>query len=237
MKMISFALLFVMAFNLNARVVANVHYMGDAKPIDVSIPTINNKGGTTTLENSTLIFNFEKESTLGLNADFIIDVTDNKINMTGNSINRSFIEVVTTQINNKTYTANVRFIPSDKIIAPIKNGISQLSLKNNELSFYAGDLQDEKAYTIHLKIKKKKVFKEDTIIDQDLKIQDYSINKIDDERSNIIIDLNKITADKFNINDRNTIELTTRINYDFKNIINLEQVGQKSYTKTLTTPN
>jgi hypothetical protein len=216
-----------------AKQVVVFHYLGDAKPVTIEIPKVENKSGVQTLENSKINFSFEEQSTLGLNADFNITIDGNTISIEGNSINKSIINVQTARIDDKTFNAFVKFIPSEEIFSPVKFGITVPILKNNELTFITGKLSNKDSFNLNFKIIRKHLFKSDEeIINRKITEIDYTTEVITDGKTKVILDLNKLTNNKFDAARRNEVTISIALTYDFKNVVNLSQLGKTQIDRT-----
>lgn len=211
-----------------------IHYLGDAKPIVLEVPTITNKGGNGPIvQNAKIILNFDSNTTLGLNADFKISIDGEKVSIEGNSINRSIIEVNKNIIDDHNIIANIKFIPSETILAPIKNGITELKLTGNQLEFVTGNLSDESLFNLNLKIERRRLFKSDSVlIDRKMTKDDITTEVINETQTRVHIDLDKITNGKFS--DANKVEVTVRMNltYNFENVVNIKQLGNITFTRS-----
>ena len=216
-----------------------IHYLGDSKPITVAIPKANTnveKNATADFTNieKTLTLIFDKNSTLGVNADFTIDIDNQDIQISAKSINNSIVEVIKSEDKNKNIIGNVKFTDSSEILAPVKFGLSPLTYKNGILSFYAGNLENEKLFTLSISITHKKIFHNQVIINNKvLKAEDMVIEKINNDKSLITIDLNKLTNKGIDSNLEYDITVALKSTFPMTNVVNIDQLGILNSTRNL----
>lgn len=237
MKIISlFAMLFL-SINTYAKQSFTVLYHGDTKPITLEIPAIVNKDIVLEAKQK-LIFNFDPETTRGLNAELKIIKDGNKISFDGSSINRSLIEIKTAKIDELNTNVYVKFIASEKILEPISNGLANANIKDSIISFVTGNIENANLYSIKLMITEKKIFKKAIIMaETEIKKEDMVIEQVSNTKFKVSIDLNKIANQKLETNRRYFVNLKLNSKYNFDNIINMEQIGPVSFEKELTTNN
>ncbi len=237
MKILSLLALLILSVNSYAKQSFTVLYHGDTKPITLEIPAIVNKDVVLEAKQK-LVFNFDPETTRGLNAEIKIIKDGNQISFDGTSINRSLIEIKTAKIDELNTSVSVRFIESTKILEPISNGLANPEIKNGIVSFVTGNLENSDFYAIKLSITEKRVFKKETILNnKDLTKSDLVIEQVSNSKYKVSIDLNKASDNKFDQMKKNTINIKLSSKFDFKNIINLEQIGPISFEKELTSFN
>jgi hypothetical protein len=239
-KLCLFILLNLISYKTMANEVYTVHFLGDPKPLVLRLKSVINKDSNENpSQTSSIIFNFDKETTLGLNADFTVSKNRKDLTIVATSINKSLVYLSETVRENENHISDieayVKFIDSEEIISPIKNGMTDLSFKNNQLSFYAGILSNPKLYKMHLQIIRKKILAHDeTLIERDLGLDDLVLESMQNEKNKVSIDLEKITNGKFDEKHKYEINISIELNYDFKNIINLEQIGPIKVGRSLT---
>lgn len=237
MKILSLLALLILSINSYAKQSFTVLYHGDTKPITLEIPAIVNKDIVLEAKQK-LVFNFDPETTRGLNAEIKIIKEGNQISFDGTSINRSLIEIKTAKIDELNTSVSVRFIESTKILEPISNGLANPEIKNGIVSFVTGNLENSNLYAIKLSITEKRVFKKETIINnKELTKNDLVIEQVSNSKYKVSIDLNKASDNKFDQMKKNTINIKLSSKFDFKNIINLEQIGPINFEKELTSFN
>lgn len=237
MKILSLLALLILSINSYAKQSFTVLYHGDTKPITLEIPAIVKKDVVLEAKQK-LVFNFDPETTRGLNAEIKIIKDGNQISFGGTSINRSLIEIKTAKIDELNTSVSVRFIESTKILEPISNGLANPEIKNGIVSFVTGNLENSNLYAIKLSITEKRVFKKETIINnKELTKNDLVIEQVSNSKYKVSIDLNKASDNKFDQMKKNTINIKLSSKFDFKNIINLEQIGPINFEKELTSFN
>jgi hypothetical protein len=237
MKVLSLFVLLVLSINLQAKQSFTVLYHGDTKPITLEIPAIVNKDVVLEAKQK-LIFNFDPETTRGLNAEIKIVQDGNRISFNGNSINRSLIEIKTAKIDQNNTNVYVKFIASEKILEPISNGIANAVIDNDILSFVTGNLENNNLYAIKLMITEKRIFKKEVILSEsEVKKEDIVIEQVSSAKYKVSIDLNKLTNHKLDKNKRNTILLKLNSKYNFEQVINMEQIGPVNFEKEIVTNN
>lgn len=210
-----------------------LHYMGDAQPI---ILNLDNKSKNAFTDNfiTKLIINFDKTTTLGLNADFNIIRSKEKLTIKAKSINKSIVLITTENNPSDTMTATVKFIDSERIFSPVKNGMTPLKMTGKIMSFYSGILDDESLFNLHLNIAKKHLLGKDEIIfDRNIKHSEYTAEKISENRSLVSIDLNKITDGAIEDNHSYAITTSIELTYPTQNVANLEQLGPTLISKNI----
>lgn len=235
MKTISLLALILITFNSYAKQTFTILYHGDTKPITLEIPAIVNKDVILEAKQK-LIFNFDAETTRGLNAEIKINKDGNNINFTGSSINRSLIEVKTSKIDENNTNVFVRFIESSKILEPISNGLANTTLNNGILSFVTGNLENANLYSLQLTIIEKRIFKKEIILNKkELSKNDLVIEQVSNTKYKISIDLNKASENKIDLIKKNNVIINLKSKYDFNNVINMEQIGAVNFEKELST--
>lgn len=227
MKSLALLFSFLLSMNLLAKQSITIHYLGDTKPITLDVPVVVNKDGVDTKTSKKITLNFDQATTLGLNADLTITIEKENVQIEGTSINKSLIKAIINEENKLDTKIDLSFMASDEIMSPLKYGMTDPEIKNNELQFVAGNLSNKNLYKLSIKILQKKFLKKDElIVEKEITENDMTIEKITETQNRVTVDLNKLTNGNFKANAKNEISVKLGINYDFKNIINLKQIGK-----------
>ncbi len=211
-----------------------LHYMGDLKPLVVQIPSIINKDDVYSAKKiTTLTINFDPESTLGLNAEIQVILDNKELKFQAKSINKSIVILDKIDHSSTAINAYIKFVNSEEILAPISNGLKELKVNNNILSFYTGRLSTPSMFNLKLIITRKKFIKKDeVIINKALTASDYVRESVTEKIDRVSIDLNKI--DLFNANKKYVIEVLLNSTFDYKKVINQSQLGDTEFYQMLT---
>jgi hypothetical protein len=236
MKKIIVSFLALFCFNILANEVYTIHYLGDTKPMTIEVPIIVNKDGNNLFKSkSKITLIFDEASTKGLNADFHIKIENKVLSIEATSINKSIIKVESTSNDASNFIGKVSFIPSETILAPLSNGITEPILKNDLLSFYTGKLTGSKLYKLKLLIVQKKFLKKDEeVLNKELTEEEMTLENISETKNLVTIDLKKITNGNFIASRKNEITVTLSSTFNFLNVVNLNQLGPVSFIKSKT---
>jgi hypothetical protein len=219
---------------ISAKEIFKLHYLGDLKPLTIEIPSIiKNESNIIEKKITKLTVHFDPETTLGLNAELEVTLENRQLYFNAKSINKSIIVLDKLEHSSNIVNAYIKFVNSEKVLAPISNGLKELNITNNILSFYTGKLNNTEMFSLNLVVIRNKFLKKDDVIfNKLLNESDYTRESITDKIDKVSIDLNKVKV--LESNKKYSISILLKSTYDFKNVINLNQLGEAEFYQSIT---
>ena len=122
----------------------------------------------------------------------------------------------------------ISFEDSKSILAPVKGGLKNQKIVDQNLSFEVGSLSHTEMYTLHLTaLKERKFFKNKILIDRDLKPSDYQVADMGNGRNRVTINLESLIG-YFDRKIKHSFKFDLKLKHDFTDMVNSEEVGQTS---------
>lgn len=131
---------------------------------------------------------------------------------------------------------NITLLDAQKLTAPVKGGIAEMRLEGQTLVFRTGDLTKNPNFSLKLFIERRKLLKGDeTLINRNLTMSEYSFEKINESYGLVKINLSKLIG---GINDKkkHVLKIDLNVEADLTGAIN-SKLPSFNATESITVNN